>query len=181
MQSINKIEYFLVISLIVLLANLSISNNLSHGQDNTQDICNTNLQINDYLAVGDDGDEAIPSNAFDNNLGTRWSHEGVGSWIQIDLGKPKIICSVDIAWYKGNERSYNFVILASNSGSNFIEIFESSSSGTTLLPEKYALIDESSTSVIKARYLMIKVNGNVNMLNEDSTWSAITEIDLFGK
>ena len=32
------------------------------------------------------------SNAIDKNLNTRWSNEGLGSWIQIDLGEKKVVC-----------------------------------------------------------------------------------------
>jgi len=72
------------------------------------------------------------SNVLDNNLNTRWSNNGKGSWIQLDLGTSKNICSVDIAWYKGNERQNNFVIYASKDGSSFTKVFEGKSSGTTL-------------------------------------------------
>src|SRR5207344_3413178 len=33
------------------------------------------------------------SNVLDDNLNTRWSNNGVGSWIQLDLGTSKNICS----------------------------------------------------------------------------------------
>ena len=65
--------------------------------------CNKNLEISEITAIGDDGDDAIPPNVLDNNLDTRWSHEGIGSWFQADLGAKKIICSVDIAWYSYDE------------------------------------------------------------------------------
>ena len=51
-----------------------------------------------------------PSNVVDKNLDTLWSNYGLGSWIQLDLGTTKKICSVDIAWYKGNQRQTNFVV-----------------------------------------------------------------------
>ncbi len=57
------------------------------------------MRIANLLVVGDDGDEDVPSNVFDNNLNTRWSHEGVGLWTILDLGEPKTICNVEIAWY----------------------------------------------------------------------------------
>ena len=72
-----------------------------------------------------------PSNAVDNNLNTIWSNYGVGSWIQLDLGTSKNICSIDIAWYKGNERQNNFIISASNDGITFSSILNNNSSGTT--------------------------------------------------
>ncbi len=167
--------------LIVVTSYSTNSNNFAYGQENILGNCDNNLKIANFLAVGDDGDDAIPSNAFDSNLGTRWSHEGIGSWIRVDLGAPKTICNVEVAWYKGDERAYNFEILASNSGKNFKVIYDGSSSGTSLLPEKYALVDETSKTVTKARYIAIKVNGNVDNLGEENTWAAITEIRIKGK
>jgi F5/8 type C domain/HYR domain len=99
--------------------------------------CNKNLEISEITAIGDDGDDAIPPNVLDNNLDTRWSHEGIGSWFQADLGAKKIICSIDIAWYRGDERSYKFAISISNDGSNFINVYSGTSSGETLSAERY--------------------------------------------
>ena len=55
-------------------------------------------------------------NVLDDNLDTRWSNNGVGSWIQLDLGINNKVCDISIAWYKGNERQNNFVISTSNDG-----------------------------------------------------------------
>jgi F5/8 type C domain len=56
------------------------------------------------------------SNVVDNNLNTIWSNYGVGSFIQLDLGTSKSICSLEIAWYKGNERQNKFVVSTSQDG-----------------------------------------------------------------
>ena len=64
-----------------------------------------NSPIFGVTASSNDGN--IPLNVMDNNLNTRWSNLGIGSWIRLDLGVQKVICSVDIAWYKGNERQSN--------------------------------------------------------------------------
>jgi len=63
------------------------------------------LPLTAVTASGNDGN--IPSNILDNNLNTRWSNLGQGSWIQLDLGSKKSICSVDIAWYRGDIRQNN--------------------------------------------------------------------------
>ena len=107
------------------------------------------------------------SNVLDDNLNTRWSNNGVGSWIQLDLGTSKNICSISIAWYKGNERQNNFVISASDDGVKFSNISSSKSSGTTLSSEKYNLDDTN------ARYLRITVNGNTQ-----NSYASITEISI---
>jgi hypothetical protein len=137
--------------------------------------CNKNLEISEITAIGDDGDDAIPPNVLDNDLDTRWSHEGIGSWFQADLGVKKIICSVDIAWYRGDERSYKFAISISNDGSNFINVYSGTSSGETLSAERYAFSDLSA-----ARYLKITISGNTDDDIDLKNWAAITEIDIKG-
>jgi hypothetical protein len=137
--------------------------------------CNKNLEISEITAIGDDGDDAIPPNVLDNNLDTRWSHEGIGSWFQADLGAKKIICSIDIAWYRGDERSYKFAISISNDGSSFINVYSGTSSGETLSAERYAFSDPSA-----ARYLKITISGNTDDDTDLKNWAAITEIDING-
>ncbi len=109
----------------------------------------------------------LASYVLDNNLNTRWSNKGEGSWIQVDLGSSKNICSVNIAWFKGNERQNNFVISTSKDGTTFTKVLTSKSSGNTLNLEKYVL---SSTN---ARYVKVTVNGNTQ-----NSYATITEIKL---
>ena len=107
------------------------------------------------------------SNLLDDNLNTRWSNNGVGSWIQLDLGTSKNICSINIAWYKGNERQNNFVISASNDGLKFSNVLSTKSNGSTLNAEKYNIADTN------ARYLRITVNGNTQ-----NSYASISEISI---
>jgi hypothetical protein len=53
--------------------------------------------VSSVSASGNDGN--VPQNVLDNNLNTRWSNLGIGSWILMDLGSTDTICSVDIAWF----------------------------------------------------------------------------------
>ena len=124
---------------------------------------------NDVQNVNTSGSQTgFPSsNVLDGDLGTRWSNNGVGSWIQADLETSKIICSVNIAWYKGNERQNSFAISASSDGINFSNIFNGKSSGLTLNHEKYKIADTN------ARYLRITVNGNTQ-----NTYASITELSI---
>ena len=57
-----------------------------------------------------------PTYAIDNSYDTYWSNNRLGSWIKIDFGSSKILCSINIAWFKGNLRIYNFDVLVSNDG-----------------------------------------------------------------
>ena len=148
--------------------------------------CDQNLPISRFSSIGDDGDDAILQNAFDNNLDTRWSHDSMGSWIIVDLGTIKDICSVDIAWYRGDERSYDFVISFSDDGTNFKELLEGTSRGDTLSPERYKVIGSASTEegseiALSARYIKITINGNNDADTEESQWGAITEVDVNGR
>ena len=47
--------------------------------------CTSSLAIKSLAASGDDGN--VPSNTIDGNLSTRWSDQGIGSWIRGDLGE----------------------------------------------------------------------------------------------
>src|SRR5438309_838683 len=123
-----------------------------------------NLPITSDTANGNDGN--LPTNVLDNNHNTRWSNLGVGSFIQADLGVQKTICSVDIAWYRGNLRVNNFVISVSSDGTSFTNVFTGKTSGTTLSAEKYSL---------SARFVRVTVNGNT-----ENNWASITELSVDG-
>jgi len=128
-----------------------------------------NLDISNIKARGDDGAGNVAENAIDDNLGTRWSNMGARTWIRVDLGEEKEICSITIAWYKGDYRLYNFAVSFSSDNVVYTEIYSGKSSGTTLSSETYDLADG------KARYVKINVQGN-----SENAWASITEIDVYG-
>lgn len=132
-----------------------------------QRVCNNNLPITSVTASGDDGN--VPQNVLDNNLATRWSSNGVGQFITADLESTKNICSVDIAWFRGDERMYGFQISASSDGSTFTKLLTTSSSGNTLNSEKYTIPPTD------ARYVRVTVTGNTV-----NNFASITELDIFG-
>ncbi|MDC0709957.1 heparin lyase I family protein [Stigmatella sp. ncwal1] len=115
-------------------------------------------------AIGDDGDGSVASNTQDDNLATRWSHLGPGSWIQYDLGSAKNISGAAVAWHMGNTRTSPFSLAVSTDGSQFTSVYSGTSSGTTTAAETYRFTEKS------ARYLRIRVDGN-----SASQWSSITE------
>jgi hypothetical protein len=127
----------------------------------------SNLPISKVTDNGNDGH--LASNVLDNNLNTRWANVNIGAWILADLGSTKKnICNVNIAWYKGNERQYSFVISTSTDGVTFTTKLSSKSSGTTLSSEKYSI------PLTNARYVKITVNGNT--VNKAAS---ITELDIY--
>jgi len=141
----------------------------------SQTKCNDVLIIKGIIASGDDEKGNIPSNVNDSNLSTRWSNVGLGSWLRLDLGANKIICSIEIAGFKGNERHYDYAILTSTDGSTFLPVMNYTSSGKTLNPEKFAI------SPTEARYVKVIVSGNTKIMgNILLNYSSISETKLHG-
>ena len=134
----------------------------------SSDKCDSNLPISDVTASGSQSGNPA-SGVTDNDQNTRWSNQGFGSWIRLDLGGVKKICSLDIAWYRGNERTNTFDIATSSDGSTFTPIGSEKSKGTSSALEKYDISDS------QARYVQITVTGN--SLND---WISISEIDVIG-
>jgi hypothetical protein len=157
------------ISLAALLAMsfASMTSIFASEQANAASSTCDDLAIAGLRASSDDGN--VPSNTIDNNLNTRWSGYGIGSWIRADIGEQKIICSIDIAWYKGDQRVNDFVIAVSADGTIYKTVYSGESSGDTTNPESYSFAET------EARYVRITVNGNSN-----NNWASITEIALYG-
>lgn len=104
---------------------------------------------------------------MDGNFNTRWSTFGEGEWLLFDMGKEKTVTSVDMAFFKGNERQGHFSIELSMDGENFNSVYSGSSSGTTLDLENYDFVDQS------ARYVRI-----IGMGNSSNEWNSITEVKI---
>ena len=112
-----------------------------------------------------------PSHALDGNPTTRWSENSVGAWIRVDLGDQMDICGVDVAWYKGNTRSSDFIIAVSDDGTSFTDVFSDESSGSTNSAESYTFLD-----TVPATYVRITVNGN-----NQNAYASITELVIKGQ
>jgi F5/8 type C domain len=108
------------------------------------------------------------SNATDTKLETRWSAPGDGQWIQLDLGKSMAINSVQIAWYKGNQRKAFFDLQTSSDGASFSNILTNkSTSGVTNALQTF---DFGSSN---ARFVRIVGHGNT-----ENMAAAITEVSI---
>src|SRR5215207_4286788 len=137
----------LVMSLVVVS---SLGSQAANSQSN--DAC-TKLSIPNISANFERaGNEA--AKAIDSSLSSKWAYDGEGAYIQADLGSSAVLCSIDIAWFRGDTRSYNFVVSVSDDGQTFRDIVSGKSTGTTVMQERYNIPDTS------ARYLRVTVNGN---------------------
>lgn len=123
----------------------------------------------------DDGNnnDSVFARLLDNDHDTKWKEEGFGSFIQADLGSVEPVCNVGIAWDKGDERSYNFVISTSDDGTTFTDALRGTSSGSTETLETYDLTD------VDSRFIRITVFGNNDDNNNDEhDTAAINELRI---
>jgi hypothetical protein len=109
------------------------------------------------------------NNVIDNNLDQRWAARGHGSFIQADLGSIKTICSLGIAWYKGDARHYNFDISVSKDENTYTKAFSGTSSGQT------SQMEINNFQDIDGRYVKVTVNGN-----SENDWASISEMKVDG-
>jgi poly(beta-D-mannuronate) lyase len=125
------------------------------------------------VSASDDGsnDGHGPANVLDGSFAdeSRWSSQGV-KWITLDLGNVQTVEAVDIAWYKGDQRSSYFYIETSTDNSNWTSVLSSSqSSGNSTNLENYDVSDSD------ARYVRLTGSGN-----SSNNWNSILEFDVIG-
>lgn len=103
-----------------------------------------------------------PGNAIDGSLTTRWTAEGSGSWLQLDLGSARMVGGVSIAFFNGDQRQAGLRLATSTDGNSFtVDPPTHVSSGTSLAYERFDLSAPTS-----ARYLRIIGLGNtINRFN----------------
>ena len=109
------------------------------------------------------------SNAFDNNLNTRWTGNGTSSSIYIDLGNSTSVDYVNIAFRGGNTRSYEFTYWISSDNSSWTYVQKKTSSGNTSDYETFDLTNNSS------RYIRFKFQGS-----SVDNWNNVSELKVFG-
>jgi hypothetical protein len=114
-----------------------------------------------------------PGDAIDGDLKTWWANKEVPSWLQVDLQKTTTLCSVEVAWNKGEDRTYDFEIATSTDGSIFTPVFKGKSSGNTENYEKYDL-DNFSPDV---KSLKLSITDS----SSKKGWVSIKEVKLIGK
>ncbi|MCI9625502.1 MAG: hypothetical protein HFI90_01845 [Clostridia bacterium] len=108
----------------------------------------------------------IPDNTIDGDYDTKWAAEGE-EWIEWDLGEPKQIDTVSLAFMNGDTRIAKFRLETSQDGSMFTPVFEGTSSGTTNYLEPYSFPKTT------ARYIRF-----VNLGNSVNNWVSLTEVNI---
>ncbi len=128
---------------------------------------NTKLEIVGVAASSNDGH--VPANTIDGSLSTRWSAQGPGQWILWDLGTPKMVHSVALAWYRGDLRQAQFDIHTSIDGQNWTRAWSGLSSGATKELELF------NFDALSAHYVAVIGQGNT-----ENDWTSIAEMSAYG-
>jgi len=110
----------------------------------------------------------VAANVFDGDLATRWSAEGSGEYLTIDLGKQYLVTEIHAAWFKGDERQSHYEIDISDDATNWETVTDGSSSGATPALEYIGIKDT-------ARYVRF-----IGLGNSSNEWNSITEVKIFG-
>ncbi|MGB8087272.1 MAG: S8 family serine peptidase, partial [Nitrososphaeraceae archaeon] len=128
---------------------LNSSNGISCLQAPVQSVSSSDVDEDE-----DEDEDDKTMNVLDGDSETEWSAGDLGSFLQLDLGSVKKICSIDVSWSDGEEKSNNFVVSVSRDGTTFEDVLRSSSSGTTELKEHYGLPTKDG------RYLRVTFYGD---------------------
>ena len=96
------------------------------------------LDFLSILSASDDGSSdtgLIPANVIDDNLDatSRWSSQDIGASLTLDLGGPRLLREIGIAFFEGDQRTASFTVSASEDGEQFQNLLPvTQSSGQTL-------------------------------------------------
>ena len=121
------------------------------------------------IASTNDGN--VPANAVDGSLTTRWSANGDGQWLELDLGGVHNLARVTIGTYNGNSRRGKFDLLVLSGGTWKTAIAGGMTSGTTTAEETF---DFPIVPGNRVRYVD---HGNTSTTKP--TWNSVTEISVF--
>ena len=112
----------------------------------------------------------IATNVIDGILTNRWSGDGDGAYITLDLGALANVSFLKVGLYKGADRLSYFDILSSTDGVNFDEAIMNITSELT--SEPLVIYDFTDR---EARYVRLVGHGN-----STSTWNSYTELEIWG-
>lgn len=113
----------------------------------------------------DDGN--VAENTLDNDLSTRWSAEGEGQFIQYDMGNAAVVNSLDIAFFKGDERTTSLDILVSPNGNDWVTAFSGEQ------PSRTSSLQEIDIVNTLGRFVRIVGQGN-----SSNDWNSLLEVDI---
>jgi hypothetical protein len=118
----------------------------------------------------EEGKENIAANVLDGDFDTRWSGEGDGAFITLELKDTCKVSFIKVGLYKGNERTSTFDIQTSEDGLTFTDALMNITSELT--EDALVIYDFDDVTV---KYVRIIGHGN-----STSTWNSFTEFEIWG-
>jgi hypothetical protein len=120
-------------------------------------LCGTQnrLQIAGVTDSNNDNSNALLK-TLNNRNNTTWSATGKRSWVQLDLGKEKSICNLEIGFANGDKTINFFTVQTSTDGVRFVSHGSAQNTGMNSGTEQFTLSD----SPVKARFVKLIFNGN---------------------
>lgn len=155
---------------IALTALLTLAATVPAGPAHAADVQITPPAAN-VTASTDDGN--VPANVVDDDYTSRWSGDGDGAWLQLDLGAVKTVTHIKVAVYKGDTRK-NVFQLQYWTGSAWTTVFDGQSSGTTTGLQNFAF---TAVQTSKVRYVG---HGYLANSGGTGTWNSVTEVEVWG-
>ncbi|MEV0610635.1 heparin lyase I family protein [Polymorphospora rubra] len=113
-----------------------------------------------------------PARAVDGDLGTRWSGEGFGAALVLDLGAVRRLCGTTVAWHRGDVRWNDYTVYTSADGVTYTKAWEGRSTGATTAPETELF----TAGPRDARFVKISWWASA----EGNGWASITEAAVLG-
>ncbi|MBR3934758.1 MAG: discoidin domain-containing protein [Clostridia bacterium] len=123
----------------------------------------TRHSVKNIIASSNPQPENMDVNILDGDLSTRWSAEGSGQWVVLDLGEAQKINAIGIATYNGKQRTLTYSVDISDDGINWKNILVN----VTDLTEEIEFVNIPEVS---ARYVRLTGYGT-----STGTWNSITE------
>ena len=91
-------------------------------------------------------DDNEPANVLDGDKDTRWSGQGDGAWLQLDLGGMKKVTTIKLAVYHGDERQNDFELQVGD-GSRWKTVYDGLSGGRSTGLQTFDVADAEGSRV----------------------------------
>ena len=115
-----------------------------------------------------------PQDSVDDSVATRWSGDGAGAWLQLDLGAVRLVTHVKVAVYQGDQRR-NLFKLQYWDESGWVTAFDGRSAGSTSALETFDVANFRTSLVRYVGYGYV-----LNATGATGAWNSVTEIEVWG-
>ncbi|MDU0201178.1 chondroitinase-B domain-containing protein [Paenibacillus sp. MAH-36] len=141
-----------------------------YGDSSSAPSLSTKLSVPGSALSASSDDGNVAANVADGNLTTRWSANGDGQWIRIDLGTKSSVAYLKMAFLNGDTRTSTFDIQTSQDGIAYTTIQANVTSSLNAGLQTFDFTDAALS-----RY--VRIVGHGNSVN---AWNSYTEVEVYG-